>query len=89
MNNEWIGIWNNTIVNYLKGESCLSAAESEEIHDRLEQNVLGQTTSSRCESSSEFQGLTLSPSSGLGGVIPWNFGELKHFDAAVCPGTFY
>jgi hypothetical protein len=51
-------------VNNLKGKSCLSAAETEEIYDRLEQNVLGQTTSSRFESSSKFEGLTLSLSSG-------------------------
>jgi hypothetical protein len=69
MNVEWISIWTNAVVTCLKGQSCLSAAETEEIHERLEQNV-GQTTLSRCESSSEFQGLTLSPSSGWGGVSP-------------------
>ena len=62
MNDEWIDIWNNAAVNCLKGQSRLWAAETEEIHDRLEQNVLGQTAASRCGSSSQFQGLTLSPS---------------------------
>jgi hypothetical protein len=33
MNDEWIGIWNNAVVNYLRGQSRLSAAETEEIHD--------------------------------------------------------
>ena len=64
MNDGWIDIWNNAVVNYLKGQSRLSVAETEEIHDRLEQNVLGQTAASRCGSSPKFQGLTLSPSSG-------------------------
>jgi hypothetical protein len=51
-------------VNHLKGQPRLSAAETEEIHDSLEQNVLGQTAASRSGSSPEIQGLTLSPSSG-------------------------
>ena len=54
MNDEWIGICNNAVVNHLKGQSRLLAAETEEIHVRLEQNVLGQTAASRCESSSKF-----------------------------------
>ena len=70
MNDEWIGIWNNAVVYYLQGQSRLSTAETEEIRDRLEQNVLGQTAASRCESSSKFQGLILSPSSGWGAESP-------------------
>jgi hypothetical protein len=35
MNGEWIRIWNNAVLTYLNGQSRYSAAETEEIHDRL------------------------------------------------------
>jgi hypothetical protein len=42
MNDEWIGIWKNAVVNHLMGQSRLSAAETEEIHIRMNKMFSGR-----------------------------------------------